>query len=853
MSFRNSATFVGSSLLAFGATLTAQAQTGPSAESRDGARSLVELEEVVVSVRRRAELIQDVPQSVQAVSGEALEKLNLFQFDDLSKIAPGVSLSRAGGSVTTIRGVSFSPTAQTNPAVSFYVNEAPVQPSFLFQSMFDVGQIEILRGPQGTLRGQSAPTGAITVTTRKPDLYQSGGTAIATATDKDGRTFQGAVNVPVIEGKFALRLAGIADNTNNGGVRSANSSGDPSLRTEAFRISASVEPIDNLSATVVYQNLTVKSLSFGGALYSNGVAGSGKSSPGFNAAARQTGYALPFTQPAGYNGPVIPIGELLAVTENADRSKTGQELASAQVDYVFAGQKLSYDGGWSVNHGHRATNFGDTGNLVLGDYPGRSVVADLTRRTHELRLSSDERIGGLFDYVVGAFYLEEDGHNDVNNGLSFQPGAFGSPLGAPLAQAPNLRYSTVSLADISNRMEEISYFANLTVHLGEKTELSGGVRFINAKKDGLRVNSGTSGFRARGDLTSAASCTAAGGMFGTTYAGVCDVPVAVAVSPSIVDKWDKSPVVYSATLSHHFTPDLMVYANHGTSWRPGPTQGNLVNGTNDPLLNSLVALDDEKTKSYEAGVKSSWLDRRLTANLAYYHQTYDGLVYSDLTGIPYVADNGQGVRQLGFAIPMNSNIDATIDGVDVDASFSFTDRWSVRGGVSWADGRYSNQLIPCKDANFDGIADTGATSPAQFPAGVLIARCAQSGRSSPTPKWNAILQPEYSHPIGSDMDAFISGVLTYTPENPYADRLYKVPSYALLNLNLGLRSPGAGWELQVFARNLTNEDTVTAKGTSDIVQGSTLNSLFGTSGYSTISYLPRREYGISLRYSFGSR
>jgi iron complex outermembrane receptor protein len=702
------------------------------------------------------------------------------------------------------------------------LNEAPVQPSFLFNTMFDVGQIEVLKGPQGTMRGQSAPTGAITVSSRRPDLYDLGATAMGTVTDQDAHTIQAAINVPVIEGKMALRVAAITDQNNNGGVRSANSSKDPELTTDAFRISLNVEPIDDLGVVLAYQNLKTESFSFGSAVFSNGVAGSGKLPPGFDTARRQTGYALPFTQAPGYNGPVILEGDRRAVAENQDHSRTKQEFASAQIDYAFAGQVASYVGGWSKNTGIPATNYGDTGNMLAGDYPGRNLVGDLTRYTHELRLSSEETIGGWLDYIVGAFYLDEDGHNQVNNGTSFQSGAFGSPLGAPLAQAPNLRYSTTSLADIQNQLEEMSFFANLTVHLGENTELSGGVRFIEAQKDSIRRNSGSTGFRGRGDLT-APACLAAGGTFGTTYAGVCDVPVTAVVQPPIVDQWEKTPVVYSATLSHHFTPELMVYGNFGTSWRPGPTQGN----------------------------KTSWLDDRLTVNLDVYHQKYDNLVYSDLSGIPYVADNGQGVRQLGFAIPMNSNIDADVDGIDLDAAF-VSERWKLRGGVSWSNGEYKDQLIPCKDGNFDGVPDAGAFSPAQFPPGVLIAQCTLSGRSSPTPKWNATFQPEYSHPIAS-FEAFINGALTYTPENPYANPLYTVPDYLLVNLNLGLRSPGAGWEVQVFARNLTDEDVVLSRGSTDIIQGSTLNNLFGTAGYSSISYLAPREFGITLRYAFGSR
>src|SRR3546814_17437180 len=83
--------------------------------------------------------------------------------------------------------------------------------SDLFNSMFDVGQIEVLRGPQGTLRGRASPSGSITVTTQKPDLYESGGYADLTRTNLDALNVNGAFNLPIIPEKLAIRIAGIDD------------------------------------------------------------------------------------------------------------------------------------------------------------------------------------------------------------------------------------------------------------------------------------------------------------------------------------------------------------------------------------------------------------------------------------------------------------------------------------------------------------------------------------------------------------------------------------------------------------------------------------------------------------------
>ena len=823
------------------APASSSANAGTQAqEANQAAKKGDEEETIIVTARRRAENVQDVPQTVQAVPGETLAKLNLYQFEDLAKVVSGLSLSRAGN-VVTLRGVSFNPVAQTNPTTSFYMNEAPVQSTFIFQSAFDVGQIEVLRGPQGTLRGQSAPSGAFTLTTRRPDLNEWGGFATATATTREGRTFQGAVNIPIIADKLALRIAGILDHNDNGGVKSVNSTTDPSFNSNAFRATLRFEPTDNLSAVLMYQYLYTKTLGFGGgAIFGNG-------NPGRSGSA--SGYNLPITVPAGINGPVIPQGERLAVAENADLSKARQQLGTAQVDYRIAGQKLSYVGGWSHNESPLPTTFGDIANMVPhGDWRGRATVSHLTRWTHELRLSSDQRLFGFLDYVVGVFHEKETITNAVGNGLSFTAGAFGSPLGAPMVVSPNLRFSTETRADIHSVVKETSFFGNATIHLGKNTELSGGIRFIHGEKNGLRVNSQTASFTASRTIASQAACLTAGGQWQATYANVCDVPAAGIVTATIPDVWSKKPVVWSASLSHHFTPGLMVYGSAGTSWRPGPTQGALINGANDPLLASLVQLPDEKSKSFEVGFKSSWLDDRLTFNAAYYHQTFKNLVFSVFGAIPYLVDTGvPGVpRTVQFQFLLNTPVDAKIDGVDLEAGYR-TRRLNLNAGFSWANGKFANAVIPC--------FNPALTTVAQFQAaGVFIAMCPTSGRSNATPKWNARLRAEYTHPISSNVEGFVSGLFTYTPKNTQqAGSTFIQPHVALLNLYIGARSPKTGWEVQVFAKNVLDHDKITALGTTDITDTPNVSGIFGSSGYRTIGYADRREFGVTLRYAIGSR
>jgi len=167
--------FMAVALLLVGGSVTGVA----SAASAEAATpETASLQEVVVTARRRAENLQDVPQTVNAVSGTSLEKLNLTKFQDVQAVVPGLDLRSGNNGFSTtaqLRGAGYDSASSAPPPVEFYLNDAITFPMLLFQSMYDTQQVEVLRGPQGTLRGRAAPSGSITITTRKPDLDQFGG------------------------------------------------------------------------------------------------------------------------------------------------------------------------------------------------------------------------------------------------------------------------------------------------------------------------------------------------------------------------------------------------------------------------------------------------------------------------------------------------------------------------------------------------------------------------------------------------------------------------------------------------------------------------------------------------------
>jgi iron complex outermembrane receptor protein len=300
----------------------------------------------------------------------------------------------------------------------------------------------------------------------------------------------------------------------------------------------------------------------------------------------------------------------------------------------------------------------------------------------------------------------------------------------------------------------------------------------------------------------------------------------------------------------------MVYVNTGTSYRPPTASVGLFNGNNDPTLNALTFHPSERSRAYEVGFKSTFLNDRARLNFALYQQKFHNLTIL-VPGVPYISNSGSGSQLQEFNF--TASVDALVQGFDIDGAFQITHDWNISGQLSYADGRVqSGSKVPCNDSNFDGVADSGAvTSISQFPAGVSVALC-PGGSISRQPYWNASIQSEYTHPVTDSVDGFIRGLLSYYPQNKNrVEPNFTVPNYSLVNLYAGLRSHDGAWEASIFARNAFQTKEVTDLGQQQLNNTNTALSFFPTlahaSGYYFTTVTPRREVGVNVRYAFGSR
>ena len=751
---------------------------------------------IIVQARRRDEAVQDVPAVIDTVTADDVAKLNIRDFKEVSTLVPGLQLTTEANGVGgggRLRGVNFDVSASgTNPTVEFYFNDAPITAGVILQQMYDIGQIEVQRGPQGTLRGRAAPSGSITIGAKKPDLYSVGGFTDMTANDIGTLNFKGGFNLPIIEGIAAIRVAGVWDENEADRVRPITSARDPFQRTKSGRISAIVQPTDWLKFEGMYQKMDRKAR-----LYDQ-VASFSEVNPD---AAASPVYIDSSDRRSIMESP-RPIHQIYDIYNwRAEASGFGQVLIYQGQHYT---QKIT-----GIENSDEA-NFFSAGTV-------QDTYSSPKATSHEVRLQNDARIADIFDYVVGFFDYKNDNPTTLNRPTI---------LGYPTSATTGAIFGIVNTAiDRTNTSHEQSFFGNLTAHLGEGTEVSGGVRHISyTSQNGLFINGAST-----------------------------------ATTGQDAKKW-----IYSASVKHNFSPDFMVYASTGSSWRPGINVVGDFSQRMSELEESFVNLPPESSKSYELGFKSTLLGGRMRLNATAYHQKFKNYPYR--TG-------GRGVYFVDYTNPANpvvtqfnfvGAVPVEVNGIEGDVSIDVMDGWNLGLVASYSIGKIKSGTVPCNDLNGDGVPDviTSAPSLPVLQAAVgsdNISACQVNQRSGFQAPFSATLTSEYSFAVSDHVNAYVRGLFNFfgssrvDPVNIYDN----LGSYGLVNVFTGIRDAKGAWEVSLFAKNLL--DTTKTLTRTDPLFTSYRNILAGgaattfTSTYNGVTTTAPREFGINVRYAFGSR
>jgi iron complex outermembrane recepter protein len=464
----------------------------------------------------------------------------------------------------------------------------------------------------------------------------------------------------------------------------------------------------------------------------------------------------------------------------------------------------------------------DSANGVPFGQPTNTVS---TNTSHEIRLQSEERIGGMFDYVVGALFAK--GGSDTIFGS-----VTGIALAPPFVSAPTLLAVVLTPINRFGTNKETSFFGNVTAHITEDLEVSGGVRHIKYEDDsGLAINN--------------------------------------VVNPLFSRDFVEKKVVYQASIKYDVTPDVMVYASTGTSWRPSTIAiGGPTGGVSARQL-SFLGTDPETSTSYEIGLKSALFDRRVTFNLTGFYQKFQNYPYRSSSGI-FAIDRTNSAAGTVNAFNYVAGVPVDVKGFEAEIGFRPNDNLSLSTILSYSKGRIKNGNVPCLDLNDDGVPDVVTSPPslAALEADVgadNIDQCTVNFNSNLSPSWSGTVIGEYSRPLNDRMDGYLRGLFTWKgnsvndPVNAFDD----VPGYGILNLYAGLRASNGAWEMSLYGKNITNTFRVLTRSNGPSVTSLRAGIPLGpppvvSSGpiagsYYGITVTEPREFGINLRFAFGSR
>src|SRR5262245_32896205 len=246
------ASLAGLAALSLVAPASAQAPAPPAPQAEDDQK----IDRVVITAERREEDAQDVAISATVFDGEALAEQGVNTLNDIQRVAPSLAINTFNRSTfVNIRGVGIAQSAPTSsPGVAYYIDGALIpHEQFIGQSFFDIGSVEVLRGPQGTLTGQNSTGGAMYVRSPAPEFGALNGYIEQTVGDFNWLKTQAAINAPIGE-IAALRASFVSDardsfTTNIGASRSQP--GDANL--VAGRLNLEVRPSDAWTFNLRYE------------------------------------------------------------------------------------------------------------------------------------------------------------------------------------------------------------------------------------------------------------------------------------------------------------------------------------------------------------------------------------------------------------------------------------------------------------------------------------------------------------------------------------------------------------------------------------------------------------------------
>jgi iron complex outermembrane recepter protein len=754
-----------------------------------------ELETIQVTARKKVESLQDVPMSVSAISAKRLDDTGVDNLQELSTYIPGFEQPRlAIQSRMVLRGVSSGDNASFEQAVGTYVDG--IYRGRMNQQragFFDVERIEVLKGPQVTLYGNSSIGGAISMITKRPEKELSGEFGYKYGIEYQEHEVNGAVNLPVSD-DLAVRVAGKWREQNKGTAENLFSGQtEPTGNDMAYRISVAWQPSDNLSVLLRHEKGEFEQVGNSIDIYKH-VDGQGNPWPNST-----------FT---GINDGILNVGNSAPLDSRPSQWKTNNDETMLELEYEAG------DLTFTSLTGQSNYDYNQLIDIDLTPIPLLSAAQNeyYEQFSQEFRMSHN--YSDHFDYLVGAYFQKDDFNNtffaDFNT-----PILLSAATGIPVAMTSQMISPFSRVMSLEQSTRQWALFAHANFDLAEKWQASLGFRYVDISKQADQSGSTASvdhvaGFGEVRDFSWLLGLPA-GSYAAPDYAvGYNIVSKGAGKIHQFNDlKREETHPMFQANLKYQMDSSAMVYL----SWAKGAKSGgfDLLYEGND---RDSAEFQDEKASVFELGLKKDFDDLRV--NVSAFYGTYDDLQVSVFNGT------------VGFVV--GNAASSTSKGVDWEVNWLATDQLSFF---------FNGELL---DAKYDSFANANCSTSEKLNTGKAV--CDWSSATIPfVPKVKSVLGAEYYTELSDSYE--LRQLLTMSYKGSFytaSDReeQTKQDAYSLIDYRIELVSLDSDWRLALSVKNLTDENYNTYTSIIPLAPG----GAFG-------NQLERgREYTVDVSYRF---
>jgi iron complex outermembrane receptor protein len=818
------------------ASAPALAQNAPAAAKA----SEPSVGEIIVTANKREQSLNSVGLSIQAASGTELTQRGISSPADLAKLVPGFTFTQSIYStpVFTLRGIGlYDATFGAPPSVSVYTDQVPRNVPVMSDALdLDIERVEVLKGPQGTLFGQSSTGGAINYIVGKPTKdFHAGFNASYERFDR--AELGGFVSGPLadtVQARLAVKAV-------TGGAwqhsisRPTDTNG--AARKYSGRLTVDLQPADNLKIELMATGSRDKSdplaPQYTGTLFNTyGTAAAAAASGNPYAVVNAARYAaLTTSTSAGYDASFVGRQSVLVgrlngtnaavaagakailgapIANDAQSAEwTPGFLKQSDNDYYQLSGRLDYNLTPSITV-TSVTALARAGLKYNQDLDGTTAtVADVPLFGNVKSFNQELRVAGNTDalhWILGGSY----------DRLTTQQSNY-YLLGD---YSGNLGLITQTLNDFSSKMETYALFGNAEYKVTSQLTVQGGLRYTNNKQDATYCYNDPASDTAQGTaliygsaLNSVAITIKPGQCFPTS--GDLLLGTAKSTLSPVNSSQTEDNVSFRVGVNYKMDQGTLLYATVSQGFKAGT-----FSAIGASRIQQYTPAVQEKVLAYEAGIKTPLLGKLAHFNGAVFY--YD---YSNKQVRGRIADPVFGLLEKMLNVPKSY-----IFGLEGELVVRPADGLNLSASATYLQAKVNGDYTKTTDgqAVFNAQGYSGNFNGSELPY---------------TPKFSANADAQYQFALNGSVNAFVGGTLVYQGRQNATFHTasllgddFTIPDYTTLDARAGLVTADGAWRMQVFGRNLTNTTYTTA-----------VSSYLDTS----IRYRGKPvTYGLSLSYKY---